>query len=125
MWVVVVNDSISEHRDSRISDLFGNVNSEKFISKGINSTKYSTTKSLLFAIIYKNKSMAEKFINSYNSNHSSHYNSIYHYIQDKFLHCREITIEEWNFIMDYKIQKLESKYIRAKEKLETKKNQYR
>ena len=126
MWVIIVNDNLCEHRDSRISDLLGNTESEKFICKYTGGTKYNTTTCVNIAIIYKNQSTADKFISRYNSdNGKKQYSNSFSYIPDKFLHCRKLTIKEWNSIIDYKIEKLKSKYIRVKEKLETKRNQYR
>lgn len=56
MWVIVANRNLNLHRDNRISELIGGSNKYEYISKRSSNSKYNTTLSTQFALMFKTES---------------------------------------------------------------------
>jgi hypothetical protein len=122
MWVIIVNDSIQEQRDSRIQDLLsGTTKQLRFLSKK-NLDRYSTTTYVGFANIFKTESGATRLINTFNLDKQKHFSSSkFYWINSSTLTLKKLTNSEWNDIIDSKINILERNYNKQRQKLISKK----
>jgi hypothetical protein len=127
MWVIVVNNNTSDHRDSYLSSLFGDQpkNTGVYVSS-LNSTKYSTTAYFGNAKIFKSQSRAENFVKKFNDDtNKNQYTNKFSWIHDKHLSIRKLTKDEWDSLIDTQIRLLKARHDRALSKLEMKKYNYK
>jgi len=127
MWVIVVNRNISQQRDSRIENLFGNSTvPQDYLTKRSGSIKYSTTSFIGGALIFKTESGAARLINNFNYDTQKHFSqNKFYWINSYVLSLKKLTKDEWDMIMNSELSTLERKYVKQKEKLLKKKSLYK
>lgn len=130
MWVILVSESVSAHRDNYIQGLLSNtVKSEEYISDirtGYSSGRFSTTSNLRNARIFKSKARLESLINKFNNDQNKKdYSNRFNLIKDKHFSIRKLSQSEWDSIIDNKIKLLKSGYERMVSKLEIERRKYR
>ena len=109
MWVILINDDIISFRDSLISSLISeDTIKETFVSMN----KSSRTNDIRFALVLSCEKEADKISKHLSSRVENHY------------HVRKITREEWDSIINYRIESTTNKYKRDMEKIMKDKNEY-
>lgn len=127
MWLIIVDKDIEEKRENRISEIL-NEKVENYYKHYLTFShgKYTTTLSPHFAKIYKTKSGAERMINQINSdsNKLCNFSSKFYWIKNYQFSVRKLTKEEWDEIINVKLNSLDNEYKRKRERLLKEKDKY-
>lgn len=126
MWVILVNDGLTEHRENRIMSIMDNYSKESFLGKYLKS--YNMYPHIENSLIFKTKNGALRVINKFNMQDPiaiSYYNNPFYLIKNKILSIRKISKDEWDKIIDLRISKLDLNYNSKKNKLLKKKSFYK
>jgi len=128
MWVIVVSNSIQEHRDNRISELVGEFSNNKYLSLRNGSSKYGTTSNFRHAKFFKKESGARKILDDFIScdlGSRKSMNSKFRYISEYYLSVYKLTKDEWDFVINSELLELDRKFQILRDNLLKKKNQYK
>jgi hypothetical protein len=128
MWVIVVSNSIQEHRDNRISELVGEFSNNKYLSLRNGSAKYGTTLSFRHAKFFKKESGARKILDEFTNSDLSFkktMNSKFRYVSEYYLSVYKLTKDEWDFVINSELLELDKKFQILRDNLLKKKNQYK
>lgn len=126
MWVIVVNKNLNLHRDNRIAELIGDYSTQEYLAKRSSNSKYHSTSDIKFSLIFKTESGARRIIEQFNSDvQKNHYSNKFYWIEDYVLSIRKMTQDEWMSKIDVELSILDNKYKRQRDKLITKRNQYK
>lgn len=120
MWIILVNRNITDQRNSRIDSILGDNIKEEYLSK-INNSKYSHTSYINYALTFKTASGANRVVKKFNSLDKiqrSNYKSRFSWVSEFNLTIRRLSKQEWDGIVDHKINLLDNKYKRQRAKLE-------
>ena len=110
MWAIAIHRDIQEYRDSQLTELLNSTGlrpSPTYVAK--DGPKYSKTWNISHAKVYTNKTMALKLINIINAQENDstskiNYKSTYYYIAGHHLSLVEIDRNQWDKIIDSKIE---------------------
>lgn len=126
MWIIIANKGILENRENRISELFGEILDNRYLSLKNGIKSYNITPSLQYSKIFKRESDAIRIVNSFNSlDLISKKQTKFKYISEYVLTIRKLTKDEWDNIVDFEISKLEFEYQKEKTQLLNKKTQWK
>ena len=125
MFVIAVYKNIEEYRNSRLDQLLeGNTKTlKKYLSK--NGRRFGETIHLLYCEYWKTSSAPTKIINEWNKlENKRDWKGKFSSVWGDYLVVEKLSKEEWNSLMDQKIQSFKNRLNKQIQDIEKERNEY-
>lgn len=125
MWVITVYQSVEEYRDYRLSQLFeaGKLQ-KKWLRK--DGRKFYETTSLSWVEYWKTSTAPAKIVNEWSKlENKRDYRNRFSSIWGGHLVVEKLSQEEWNFLINQKVQDLKSRMSKQLSDLERERLEYK
>jgi hypothetical protein len=118
MWIITA-ENLSKKRDRLLSSILEVEEEDDVIWYVIDRSVggWKLTLDLEYAKVWDSEESCEDFRDRLESRRITTASHTYYKLFDKKLKCRKLSIEEWNKMIDIKIQRLEETFLQSKAEL--------